>query len=94
MRRSRFVFRETPTYSPFAGEHRGIASVERAFENFYSILEVPDGHDHTPWYTYLGHGNDVIVWGDSWIHPRGAPMTTPMKLVHRMKFRRGKLLPG
>lgn len=81
-----------PDLIPFAGEHHGIAEVERAFEIFYSILEVPANHDHTEYYTYLGQGNEVIVWGESWIHPIGAPMTAPMRLVHRMRFRRGKLL--
>jgi len=81
-----------PATIPFAGEHRGIAAVERVFELFYSILEVPAGHDHTPWYQYLGQGNEVIIWGKSWIHPIGHPMEKPLDLVHRMKFRRGKLI--
>jgi transcriptional regulator with XRE-family HTH domain len=81
-----------PQIIPFAGEHRGIAAVERVFEIFYSILEAPADHDHTSCYTYVGQGNEVIVWGESWIHPIGAPMTEPMRLVHRMQFRRGKLL--
>ncbi len=81
-----------PQSIPFAGEHQGIAAVERAFAIFFSIMEVPVGHDHEPWYQFLGQGNEVIVWGESWMHPIGRPMQQPLKLVHRMKFRRGKLL--
>lgn len=81
-----------PAKFPFAGEHRGIAGVERLFEAFFSVLEAPVGHDPTPWYQFLGQGNEVVVWGKTWIHPIGKPMKEPLDLVHRMKFRRGKLI--
>lgn len=80
-----------PAEIPFAGEHRGIAAVERAYEIFFSLLEVPEGYDHDAGFSFLGQGNVVIVWGSSWIHPIGVPMSEPLKLVHRMHFRRGKM---
>jgi transcriptional regulator with XRE-family HTH domain len=81
-----------PATIPFAGEHRGIAAVERVFDIFFSVLEVPPGHDPTPWYQFVGQGNEVVIWGKSWMHPIGRPMERPIDLVHRMKFRRGKLI--
>lgn len=80
-----------PAIFPFAGEHRGHAGVERAFAIFFSVIQAPANHDHTPWYTFHTRGNEVIIWGESWLHPIGQPMREPIKLVHRMKFLRGKI---
>ncbi len=80
-----------PSVFPFAGEHRGHAAIEAAFDKFYSVLEAPKGHDYRPWYRFQAQGNQVVVWGESWLHPIGQPMGEPMKLVHLMDFRRGKL---
>jgi hypothetical protein len=55
------------------------------------VIQAPANHDHTPWYTFHAQGNEVIIWGESWLHPIGQPMQEPMKLVHRMKFLRGKI---
>ena len=58
---------------PFAGVFRGLVEVERLFDLFFSVLEVPVGHDHRPWYSYSVRINDVHVWGKSWMHPIGKP---------------------
>lgn len=50
-----------PAIIPFAGEHRGLAAVERGFAQFFSVLEAPRNHDHTACYHYLAQGKDVIV---------------------------------
>lgn len=81
-----------PALIPFAGEHRGIEAVERLMELFFSLLEVPENHDPEPWYRYMGQGNEVIIWGESWIHPIGSPMTKPIGVTIRMVFRKGKLV--
>ena len=81
-----------PKVFPFAGEHRGLDAVERTFKLFFSILEAPKNHDYEKCYQFLMDGNEVIVWGDSWLHPIGQPMEQPMRLCMRMKFRRGKLV--
>ena len=80
-----------PNLIPFAGEYRGIAEMERGFEIFYSIMEVPKDHDYEACFTYIAQGLDVVVVGDSWIHPIGVPLDKPVHLSHRMKFRKGKL---
>lgn len=81
-----------PAEIPFAGEHRGIEAVRRAFEIFFSILEVPAGHDHRPHYQYLGQGNEVMMSGASYIHPKGHPLAEPIKIWHRFVFADGKLM--
>jgi transcriptional regulator with XRE-family HTH domain len=81
-----------PAVIPFAGEHRGIDAIDRGFKLFFSVLEVPEGLDYKPDYHYLSQGNDVVVWGKSWIHPRGAPLTRPMSISNLLRFRRGKLV--
>lgn len=81
-----------PSEIPFAGEHHGIEAVRRAFEIFFSILEVPAGHDHRPHYQYLGQGNEVMMSGESYIHPKGHPLAEPIKIWHRFVFAEGKLV--
>lgn len=81
-----------PAVIPFAGEHRGVDAMKRGFAIFYSVIEVPANHDHRPWYRFLCEGNDVVVWGQSWMHPIGQPMEQPMNLVQRLRFQRGKLV--
>lgn len=76
---------------PFAGTHRGIEELDRAFKIFFTILEVPEGHDHTSHYHYVGQGTDVVVWGESWIKPRGLSMDKPMSVSNLLRFRKGKL---
>jgi len=77
---------------PFAGEYCGIEEAQRFFNLFFSILEVPPNYDADEWYTYVADGNDVIVWGVSWIHPIGQPLDKPIKVANRLKFQRGKLI--
>ncbi len=81
-----------PKHFPFAGEHCGIEAVRRVFEIFFSILEAPADHDHEANYKYVGQGNEVILWGESWIHPIGQPMERPIPIAHRFVFERGKLV--
>ncbi len=81
-----------PKHFPFAGEHCGIEAVRRAFDLFFSILEAPANHDHAADYRYVGQGNEVILWGKSWIHPIGQPMERPIPIAHRFVFERGKLV--
>jgi transcriptional regulator with XRE-family HTH domain len=80
-----------PTVVPFAGEHTGIDAIDRGFKLFFSIMDVPERHDHEKYYRYIADGNDVVVWGESWIHPKGQPLARPMSIANLMRFRRGKL---
>ncbi|MEW4451341.1 helix-turn-helix transcriptional regulator [Bremerella sp. JC817] len=81
-----------PEEIPFAGEHVGIDATDRMFQIFFSILEVPKGHDHTKHFQYFCQGPNAIIWGDSWIHPIGRPMETPIRVSHLLMFKRGKLM--
>ncbi len=81
-----------PAVIPFAGEHRGLAEVERMVGVFFSVLQAPANHDHTACYSYLAQGKDVIVWGQSWLHPIGVPLKQPMMISNRMTFQRGKMI--
>lgn len=81
-----------PAVIPFAGEHRGIAEVESAFKIFFSVIQAPEQMEREPQVTYLTQGRDVIIWGESWLHPIGAPLKKPMMLTQRMTFHKGKLV--
>lgn len=81
-----------PEYIPFAGVYRGFAEVEKLIKLFFSVVEVPEGHDHRPHYRYIVQGNSVVVWGESWIHPIGAPLEIPMPVTLLIQFRRGKIV--
>ncbi|WP_231741116.1 nuclear transport factor 2 family protein [Thalassoglobus neptunius] len=80
-----------PEVVPFAGRYKGFDQVQELYRKFFSQIEAPPGHDYRPHYKFISQGNDVIVWGQSWMHPIGRPMTEPMELTHLMRFRRGKL---
>lgn len=84
-------FAGDPAVLPFAGEFRGLAEVERCMSTFFAVIEAPPNHDFEACHTYLAQGKDVIIWGDSWLHPIGMPLTEPVKICNRLSFRRGKL---
>jgi transcriptional regulator with XRE-family HTH domain len=77
---------------PFAGTHRGIEEISKAFEIFFSVLEVPAGHDYRPHYKFFGRGNEVMIWGNTWIHPIGAPIEQPMPISNLLTFEGGKII--
>ena len=81
-----------PTIIPFSGTYHGHDGVRELTRRFFGALQVPDGYDHLPHYSYTSNGTDVLVWGKSWLHPIGRPMSEPMPLSHLMQFRNGKLV--
>ena len=81
-----------PSQIPFAGKYVGPEGLHELMQKFYAVLEVPEGHDHTKCYQFYGQGNEVVIWGESWIHPIGHPMQEPIKVTHLMRFEQGKLL--
>lgn len=86
------VINGDPTQIPFAGEYRGPEGFREMLGKFFAVLECPPGHDPTPHYHFIGAGNEVIVWGRSWLHPIGRPMDEPIDVSIRMQFSRGKLV--
>ena len=76
---------------PFAGCYRGPDDFSRAAGQFFSKMEVPAGHDFKTYYKYVARGLEVSVWGESWIHPIGAPLNQPVPITQRFRFERGKL---
>lgn len=82
-----------PAQIPFAGRHCGIEALKRSAKIFFSVLEVPAGHDHRPHYRFLGRGNEVTMTGESWLQPIGQPpVQQPVQVWHRFLFRRGKIV--
>ena len=81
-----------PKNVPFAGVYRGIPALREGFRLFYSVLEAPKNHNYQEHYTFVGQGNEVIMTGESWIHPIGMPLEQPIRIAHRYVFRRGKLV--
>jgi transcriptional regulator with XRE-family HTH domain len=87
-----FIMAGDPAVIPFAGTYQGIEGVRELHRRFFGALEVPDGYDHLPHYSYTSNGTDVLVWGKSWLHPIGRPMSEPMPVSHLLRFRNGKLI--
>lgn len=81
-----------PSVLPFAGSHVGQPAVEAALSRFFSVFEPPSNHDPAPHYTFVHKGNDVIVWGQTWMHPHGRPLTRPIALSLWLTFERGKIV--
>lgn len=81
-----------PAQIPFAGRFEGIDGVQVFADRFFAILESPKDHDPGKWYQYIGQGNEVVAWGESWIHPIGQPMEKPMPVTNLFRFRRGKIV--
>ncbi len=81
-----------PAKIPFAGEYHGIEDVERMHRIFFSVLEIPAGHDYRPCFRFASQGLNALISGESWIHPIGRPLTQPMPVSILMRFRRGKLV--
>lgn len=81
-----------PNQIPFAGEHVGIDAVRKAFQIFFTVLEVPQDYDYNEGYQVMGQGPNAVIWGESWIHPIGQPMDQPIRVSNLLMFRRGKLV--
>ena len=86
-----FVISGNPTEIPFAGTWRGVDAIEKGFGCFFSLLESPPHHEFDEHYQYLVQGNDVVIWGKSYLHPRGEPLVQPMNVSNLLRFRAGKL---
>lgn len=80
-----------PARIPFAGEYHGAEGVQLLMQRFFAIMEVPPNYDPMPYYRFVGQGNNVVIWGETWMHPFGRPLKTPMPITLLMRFRRGKL---
>ena len=81
-----------PAVIPFAGDYRGTSEVREGFRRFFSIMQVPEEEDFSKTHQYFSRGLEVHMWGDSWIHPRGMQLESPMKLSNYFRFRNGKLV--
>lgn len=81
-----------PEQFPFAGRFEGMSGIQTFADRFFSILQSPENHDPAKWYQYIARGNEVVVWGESWIHPIGQPMEKPMPTTNLFRFRRGKIV--
>lgn len=87
-----FEFAGDPEVFPFAGTHVGLEAADRAFRMFFSALEPPEDRDEFEKFEYMAAGRGVMVWGESWIQPIGAPMSAPVKVAIKMDFRDGLLM--
>ncbi len=77
---------------PFAGIHQGIEDIQTVFQSIFELLEVPEEQDQRAQYRCYGSANEVIVWGNCWIHPTGRPMNKPVEVTLKLVFESGKLV--
>lgn len=81
-----------PDVFPFAGTHVVIEAARKAFQAFYDVLEPPADLSELDYFKFLSTGHGALVWGKTWTHPIGHPLTDPVLLAIRMDFKRGKLI--
>ena len=82
-------FAGDPTVFPFAGSHMGIEAARKAFELFYSVIQPPKDHSEIESIQFVSTGHGALVWGETWAHPIGVPMSGPMKFAIKLDFRNG-----
>ena len=82
-------FAGDPDVFPFAGTHTGIDAAKRAFAKFYEVIEPPKDHSEVENIQFVSTGYGALVWGETWAHPIGMPMTSPMKFAIKMEFKNG-----
>jgi transcriptional regulator with XRE-family HTH domain len=87
-----FCIAGDPEKIPFAGQHCGIEAVDAAIRCWFSGMQGPENHDIDAFYRYFSQGNEVVVWGDSWLHPIGQPLETPMPVSCLFRFFGGRLV--
>jgi hypothetical protein len=86
-----FHFAGDPEVFPFSGTHVGIDAADEAFRTFFRFLEPPEDLSELDAYQFVAAGRGALVWGESWIHPIGKPMTAPVKLAVKVECREGKI---
>ena len=84
-------FAGDPAVFPFAGTHVGIEAAQRAFALFYSVIKPPDDPSEMEQIQIVSTGHGALVWGETWAHPIGMPMSEPMKFAIKMDFDKGLL---
>ncbi|MGB7347834.1 MAG: helix-turn-helix transcriptional regulator, partial [Pirellulaceae bacterium] len=87
-----FHFAGDPAVFPFAGQHVGIEAADKAFRCFFDVLEPPADKSEIHDYEFVATGRGALIWGETWIHPIGNPMTAPIKLAIRVDFRDGLMI--
>ena len=80
-----------PSKDRYAGVHYGIKGFKFAMDEYFRVMEVSANVDYSQWYEYFAVNDDVVVWGQSWFHPKGAPHKAPVAITQRLKFRDGKI---
>ena len=85
-----------PMSIPLAGIHEGIDEFAIAINKFFDVFEILDNEDgsirtQTESFDYVAQGNDVVVWGKTWIQPIGIKAQSPVPIAQRLRFRGGKL---
>ena len=76
---------------PFAGSYHGLTGFRNAIEIFFQTMTIPEDEVGDS-YEYFTAGEEVIILGETTIHPVGQPRETPKPISQLMKFRDGKLV--
>ena len=80
-----------PTEVTFAGIYHGLPGFRKAIELFFRTMCVP-GEELESSYEYFTSDDEVVILGETMIHPIGQPREEPTPISQLMKFRDGKLV--
>ncbi len=82
-------FAGDPNIFPFAGTHVGFEAANLAFAKFYRVIEPPKDDSEMENIHVVSTGHGALVWGETWAHPIGMPITKPMKFAIKLDFKDG-----
>ena len=77
---------------PFAGIYEGLDGFRDAIETFFRTMEIPEKEKLSRTYEYFTDHDEVIVLGETNIHPVGHPRQKPKPVSQLMRFRDRKLV--
>ena len=77
---------------PFAGIYHGLEGFREVIEIFFRTMEIPEKEKSNATYQYFTDHDEVIILGETNIHPIGRPPKVPKPVSQLMRFRDRKLV--
>jgi hypothetical protein len=87
-----FVIHGDVAEVPLAGIYEGLSGFQSAIETFFHTMEIPEEEKLNRSYQYFTSQNEVIILGETYIHPIDKPRTTPQPVSQLMRFRDRKIV--
>ncbi len=80
------------TEVPFAGVYHGLEGFREAIDIFFRTMEIHTEEEFDETYQYFTNHDEVIILGETNIHPIGQPLKKPKPVSQLMRFVNRKLV--